>query len=789
MKSSRFGNIRFILLVCALLFWSIPAESASNSQSDILKKWGVKPGQAGGGDISDSQRRQPMTWNYNYWLAAKFIPGFLDDKTILQAVEDEINYTKKYERYGGPQKPWLPFSEVKDRHVKMAAPEFVDRYKAHMREFTDGLSTRIVGVVKLRCPIYNQSTGMMHFRGCNSPDSYPNPLITNLAGQLSEEQLVAQFGVGVADVDDIARQTAGRKMGMVGAGLKEKVRLSQGVRIPEVFARGKRSDMRAYFAFDKDMDIKGLKMSRREAETFLNKYEAGNAGGQFTARIHFRIKDGFDYSQGATTWRGATFKGARLVFLADVEEVTIISTKQGPDQTGRLITKKTVHATYKASDLKAPTVTLATIKAKYDAKVRATQDSLSKAKQKASQDLARQKQACSESRTVECYQKLCKQIQATKNQQEYSSCYKELLQVQRENAAAARDAAEKEMLSGLTERAQTNRELIKKQKALSTCESRYGGYNAKPWVPAKGTLQYNKAVAACMKESTRTPYGPDILGMRLGMKDVETSDLLRRQQVSKFSALRETRPFEGATLQWTKDNNHGIALFYLRSGESNSKRVAAVSRRLYFADKAPTVKEAVNGLKKKYGAALWSSGERTMLWAFPGEGRRPSAKTCSGLTKLVAPRGGWDKEWSAGTSRSRTRKERRAAAMSAVAPQQQCMAKHGMPSTPEAMMEFRRCIEELAANPAASSQSAGGGGSGARLPFMIKASGAPELYVGYESCGAVTIAHLTTDAAGKLKDMSLVLFDPGWIADQPAFVFTTGGSGGVRGSGGSGIDF
>lgn len=112
--------------------------------------------------------------------------------------------------------------------------------------------------------------------------------------------------------------------------------------------------------------------------------------------------------------------------------------------------------------------------------------------------------------------------------------------------------------------------------------------------------------------------------------------------------------------------------------------------------------------------------------------------------------------------------------MAAVAPQQECMAKHGMPTSPEDMQVLARCIRELAAS-ATAPQSSGASESGARLPFMVKASGTSGLYAGYESCGVVTIAHLNTDDAGIVKDISSVLFDPSWLARQPAFAFKSGG--------------
>ncbi len=51
------------------------------------------------------------------------------------------------------------------------------------------------------------------------------------------------------------------------------------------------------------------------------------------------------------------------------------------------------------------------------------------------------------------------------------------------------------------------------------------------------------------------------------------------------------------------------------------------------------------------------------------------------------------------------------------------------------------------------------------------------------------LAILNADANGGVKDAAFVLFDPSWIADQPAFAFKGGGATAAAGGGKKKIDF
>ena len=61
-------------------------------------------------------------------------------------------------------------------------------------------------------------------------------------------------------------------------------------------------------------------------------------------------------------------------------------------------------------------------------------------------------------------------------------------------------------------------------------------------------------------------------------------------------------------------------------------------------------------------------------------------------------------------------------------------------------------------------------------------------YAAYET-GPVVIAILNADANGGVKDAAFVLFDPSWIANQPAFAFKGGGATAAAGGGKKKIDF
>lgn len=376
--------------------------------------------------------------------------------------------------------------------------------------------------------------------------------------------------------------------------------------------------------------------------------------------------------------------------------------------------------------------------------------------------------AASSKGPMACYPQLCREIRALGDEEGYTSCNADYINAYKK--------WKNSLISAINNKeADRVKTQMHNQGTERICRNRYSGSSVQSWMPVKGTPEYKTAMTACLSEPERDLYGPDILGLRLGMPLTDAKNFIKRQSIKFNANSTDSRPFEKATLYWTGDSNHGIAVFSLASG--GHERVAAVSRRLYMGEKKLTTNQVLGGLRKKYGQELWSNGGRTLLWASPKGSNSPSANKCSELAELVEPRGGWDKPWGDGNSRGRARNRRQAAAMSAVAPQQECMAKHGMPTGPEDMMKLAQCIQELSLNataPSGSARSSTESESGARLPFMVTATGTSKLFAGYESCGVVTIAHISTDNSGTVTDVSSVLFDPSWIARQPDFSFKSG---------------
>lgn len=385
--------------------------------------------------------------------------------------------------------------------------------------------------------------------------------------------------------------------------------------------------------------------------------------------------------------------------------------------------------------------------------------------------IAQQKRTCAASKSRECYDDLCAKIKKTGDMKEIEWCVHEQSLAYKESRFAEHKTTE----------AKRQEEMEKQRQSMvvgRACQNRYTAYGVQPWMPVEGTPEFQNAMTACQKEPVRDVYGPDILGLRLGMPLNEANNFIRRQSVKQNTTLKDTRPFEKATLYWTDDGNHGIAVFSLVNGEY--ERVAAVSRRLYFGDKGPSRSEIIDGLRKKYGAELWSDSDRVKLWSMADGAQKPSGKMCSGLVNLIEPREGWSRAWGAGSSAAREdRRAARQADMSArMSAQQECVAKYGMPMggqpgavNMQMMQELQRCLQEKALGTQAAP--AAPAGTSARLPMTVKASGSPKLYEGYQACGPVIVAYLNSDTGGALKDLSLVLFDPGWIARQPAFAFAS----------------
>lgn len=294
-------------------------------------------------------------------------------------------------------------------------------------------------------------------------------------------------------------------------------------------------------------------------------------------------------------------------------------------------------------------------------------------------------------------------------------------------------------------------------------------------LPAKGGAsaigKHYVTLIADVKEKGRNSYGPDILGLRLGMSEKKARSVMQRQRFSSRASTDDPRPFHDATLQWTRDDTHGIALYYLYSG--GEKRLAAVSRRLYFDNKNTRIDQVRDGLRKKYGKESQASASGTLLWVGKG---KSGTRSCKRLEKKLAERTDWSRKWKA----PRVRGSQSMSTGSAQSVSQACMSKYGfkpgmMPGAGtfdiSKMMGLQQCMSQQAGK-----MIPGSSGRKQRATMMIAKEGAPQDYQKFASCGPVIIASQHNDASGKLTDVSLVLFDPAWLAELPAYLFKQSGS-------------
>ncbi len=402
------------------------------------------------------------------------------------------------------------------------------------------------------------------------------------------------------------------------------------------------------------------------------------------------------------------------------------------------------------------------------------------------QNLAALKKECEASGSSACYQKLCAGIKATASREEYKACRKQ------QAAALARErraeiAASSAGLAAKQGAGMQDAETQARTNSLGDCDRKYGGYQAQGLMPVSGTPEYEAAIAHCLKQPVREPYGRDILGLRLGMPSNDANRLLQRQPYERNVLAEDSRPFEKAQLAISGDNNDGLAAFFLRNG--NVDRVAAVSRRVYFEEGKMQAARLQQGLRKKYGKESWSGGE-AMMWLDPSAEASPAS--CSGLVSMVEERGGWRAGGWVLKGRSKASRGNASmaigmqAGMRAGAIQQECMSRYGMPSGGADMQaqiqQFQRCMEEKMA--------AVGAGAGAtadsvmadsadkeRRPHAVKMTADPARYARYKACGPVVIALFNKSKGGSVKDLSLVLFDPEWVSRQPAFAFRQENSG------------
>ncbi len=334
----------------------------------------------------------------------------------------------------------------------------------------------------------------------------------------------------------------------------------------------------------------------------------------------------------------------------------------------------------------------------------------------------------------------------------------------------------------------------------SNCRTRLYPRDNTRWMPLEGDPEYQAGMAVCLRDPVRGVYGPDIIGLRLGQEGTKaTSIMLHRLETKYGSTFKETRPFEGGFLSWSDDASRGIAHFDIMN--HGKRLVAAISRRLYFDADGPSRADIVAGLRKKYGREAWSSKQSAMLWTFGAD--KSQANKCAGLVDLIQPRGKWSHEWRPRLSSAERQQQRQQTAQSAQdrgktfkiclkKVETNLLALYSNGNQPSAQQqaalndELTKCQQDFESGATTQTTVA----ETARLPMMVGTGGSPQDYAEYSSCGPVVISLFNQGADGGLKDASFVLFDPAWIASQPAFAFKGGmGTGPAAKAGKKKIDF
>lgn len=120
-------------------------------------------------------------------------------------------------------------------------------------------------------------------------------------------------------------------------------------------------------------------------------------------------------------------------------------------------------------------------------------------------------------------------------------------------------------------------------------------------------------------------YGPDILGLQLGMTLAETDKIIRSHKSPKdIIQGQSTTPFAQMRLYVLEPGDEAIAISTLNTPAG--ERVAAITRTVYFnPDSAPTQIAIIASLEKKYGKAFYEydannmQSERRWLSNWKGE--------------------------------------------------------------------------------------------------------------------------------------------------------------------------
>ncbi len=174
------------------------------------------------------------------------------------------------------------------------------------------------------------------------------------------------------------------------------------------------------------------------------------------------------------------------------------------------------------------------------------------------------------------------------------------------------------------------------------CRTRFADRAAKPWLPRAASRATRDAIAECAARKARRAYGPDIVGLRLGMAPTAARAILaERTGAESLESLGDARPFDRAELAIGNYGTRGLVAFWLAT--SSGMRLAGVSRRLYFGRDRPDADSLEKVLRDKYGKPDWSDGKRVHVW-HPAA-RRADSDLCGELADFVQPRDGWSAPW------------------------------------------------------------------------------------------------------------------------------------------------
>ncbi len=734
----------------------------ADSSADALRKWGVQTGKAAAAPASPAGRLQPLTPVYELWLALKYVPDLFDDATLEQFVVKEIERSRTYWLSSikrGPQ-PWLSEAEVRDRNPKMAAPEFVGRYKRLIRDFTASIPGRVRTTVQLPRPVYDAKAGVMRFSGQSGNTIIASWWASPNGQGFRQWQLEAGGSLGT-----LAEGSRGRVLAVFG-GYRTgtlKVTANPGKLVPVVLSYHERHPITRipkFYALNRDLVIPGVKMTRKEAEIYMNRYERY---GYATAVVDLVVKDGF-----GVNLRAERHSKTRpmVVLLTDVEKVTLYSPELQVIKNGVPVRERQTLATYTAADFPKPVQTLfdsyrAQAAAEQEKQVRASQ-----AREAQKQEIARLSRECPASGDPKCWRELCDKIARSGDREKIKWCGEQRKQAMKAWAKNMKQAMTRSMAPGMSKQTQNMQSQADSLGRRTRCEMFYKNASA-PWFPVPGSAEYTATLDACMKAKARPPYGPDVLGLKLGMSESEASPLLQRQQLFNQARQEDPRPFHQSQLRWSKDGSHGIALFYVNDGDGS--RVAAISRRLYFDGKTVTAEQARAGLRKKYGNSPMTQDGK-LVWAFPAKGSSP--RHCARLAGFVQPAAGWGgRAWRAPAGK---RPSMPAAPVAGGNPQQECFAELGMGAGMDMskIAALQRCMQEKLSKGIPGAPAPGRSeNDSVRHPFTVGRKHKPADFAEYRACGPVAIASLDEGASGKVQSVSLLVFDPAWLSELPAFLF------------------